>query len=104
MLGHITRLYFMSQYKIAHIREQGIDLIVIPLDSSFGYKSESDQHDIISGLQACASSAGLAGTVVPIWREGSGHRFIAPPNWHPFFKTFSWNDAMRNINKELTCG
>lgn len=94
----------MGRYKIAHIREQGVDLIIIPLDSSFGNKSETDQHEIISALQACASSAGLAGAVVPIWREGSGHRFIAPSNWHPFFKSFSWNDVMRNINKELTCG
>lgn len=60
----------MAQYKLAHIREQGVDLIIIPLDSSFGYKSETDQHDIISSLQACARSAGLAGTVVPIWEEG----------------------------------
>jgi hypothetical protein len=103
-LSELARLYFMGLYKIAHIRKQGIDLIIVPLDSSFGNKSEADQHEIISGLQACASSAGLAGAVVPIWRDGNGHRFIAPPNWHPFFKTFSWNDVMRNINKELTCG
>lgn len=94
----------MSRFKIAHIREQGVDLIIVPLESSFGYKSNREQNEIIVGLQACASSAGLAGTVVPVWREGSSHKFIAPYNWHPFFKTFGWNDILRNINKELTCG
>lgn len=94
----------MSTFKIAHIKEQGIDLIIIPLESSFGHKQDSDQAEIIESLQACAISAGIAGKVVPVWREGSSHRFIAPPNWHPFFKSFGWNQIIANINKELTCG
>lgn len=94
----------MATFKIAHIRQQGVDLIVVPLEPSFGHKSDHEQSEIIASLQVCATSAGLAGKVVPVWREGSGHRFIAPPNWHPFFKSFGWNDVMGNINKELTCG
>ncbi len=68
----------MTTFKIAHIREQGIDLIIAPLDSTFGSKSKNDQNEIIASLQACASSAGLAGTVVPVWRMDNSHRFIAP--------------------------
>jgi hypothetical protein len=79
-------------------------MIIVPLDSSFGYKGESEQHEFITALQFCARSAGLAGTVVPIWREGSGHRFIAPPNWHNFFRKFPYNAIIANLNKELTCG
>ena len=94
----------MNQFKVAHIREQGIDLIIVPLDSSFGSKSSSDQNDTIAALERCAHAAGLAGTVVPVWRSGSSHRFICPSNWTPFFKSFSWNSIMGNINKELTCG
>jgi hypothetical protein len=94
----------MAKFKIAHIRQQGIDLIIVPLESSFGHKSDQDQSETIASLQLYARSAGLAGTVVPIWREGGGHRFIAPPNWHAFFKSLGWNDVMANINKELTCG
>lgn len=93
----------MANFKVAHIREQGVDLIIAPLEPSFGRKSDADQQEIISLLQICASSAGLAGTVVPVWREGSGHRFIAPSRWHAFFKSFGWNDIVLNINKELTC-
>jgi len=94
----------MAKFKIAHIREQGIDLIIVPLESSFGNKTQREQSEIIASLQVCASSAGLAGTVVPVWREGNSHKFIAPPNWHPFFKSLGWNQIMANINKELTCG
>lgn len=94
----------MAQYKIAHINEQGQDMIIIPLDSSFGAKSSADQHAIIDSLQACAQSARLAGTVVPVWRTGSQVRSIAPTPWHPFFRTISWNYIIRNLNKTLTCG
>lgn len=93
----------MANFKVAHIREQGVDLIIVPLESSFGRKSDADQNEIIESLQMCANSAGLAGTVIPVWREGSGHRFIAPNNWHAFFRSCGWNDIIRNLNKELTC-
>lgn len=94
----------MAQFKIAHIREQGVDIIVVPLDSSFGYKSRSDQDGFIEALQVCARSAGLAGGVVPVWLEGSTRRWICPPNWTPFFQTFEWNDILASLNKELSCG
>jgi hypothetical protein len=94
----------MNKFKVAYFKEQGVTLIVIPLAQSFGSKSTSDQNDTIAALERCAHSAGLAGTVVPVWRSGSSHRFICPPNWTPFFKTFTWNQIMANINKELTCG
>lgn len=94
----------MNKFKIAHIREQGVDLVIVPLDSSFGRKTQEAQNEAIDSLQACASNAGLAGTVVPVWQDGSRTRFIAPPSWHPFFKGLSWHAIHANINKELTCG
>lgn len=94
----------MSEYKIAHIHEQGQDLIIIPLESSFGSKSEADQSDVIDALQECATSAGLAGAVIPVWRSGGSVHFIGPPPWHPYLKSLTWNAIMRNINKRLTCG
>ena len=95
----------MAKYKVAHIREQGIDLIVAPLDSSFNSRTSQDQQDFIAMLQACATSAGLAGVVVPIWMSGSSVKFIAPPNWHPFFKSPGiYQRVIASINKELTCG
>lgn len=37
----------MATFKVAHIREQGVDSIL--------------------ELQACATAAGLAGGIVPVW-------------------------------------
>ena len=95
----------MVKYKIAHIREQGIDLIIAPLDSSFEHRTSQEQQEFISALQICATSTGLAGAVIPIWQYGNSVRFIAPPNWHPFFKSPGiYQRVIASINKELTCG
>lgn len=94
----------MKRFKIAHFREQGVDIIVVPLDPSFGAKPQSQQQDTIDWLQSCAESAGLAGTVVPVWRSGRGHQFIAPTAWHKFFQSFTWDLIELSINKELSCG
>lgn len=92
----------MPRFDVAHIREQGVDLVIIPLDRTFGQKSENDKDSIVSELQVRASSAGLAGTVVPVWDSGGGRMaFISPRNWHPFFKSLNLQFIAVNINREL---
>ena len=92
----------MARFKVAHIREQGVDLIIVPLDSAFGNKTSNDQSSIIADLQSNATGAGLAGTVVPVWDAGGGRmKFIAPPNWHAFFRTTNLQWVAANINKEI---
>ncbi len=92
----------MPSFKCAHVREQGINLIIVPVNSSFGHKSDADQHETIEAMQNAATSAGLAGTVVPIWNIGNRTVFISPPNWHPFFKSINWNDVLASVNKEIS--
>lgn len=92
----------MPRFKVAHIREQGVDLIIIPLESSFGRKIASEQQEIIAEIQIHARSAGLAGTVVPVWDSGGGRMsFVAPSNWHPFFQGLNLHSVACNINKEI---
>lgn len=92
----------MPRFKVAHIKEQNVDLIIIPLDETFGNKNSQDQHGIIQELQARATAAGLAGTVVPVWDSGGGRMaFIAPPNWHPFFGGLDLAWVATNINREI---
>jgi hypothetical protein len=92
----------MPRFKVAHIREQGIDLIVVPLESAFGNKTLQDRQDIVTDLQAHASAAGLAGTVVPVWDAGRGRMgCVAPPNWHPYFNGLSLMQISANINREI---
>ena len=94
----------METFDVAHIRQQGVDLIIIPVKSTFGTQIPQEQQRICSYLQRAATSAGLAGTVVPVWDSGFGRMsFWAPRNWHPFFKSIDLNFVGMNINRKLTC-
>lgn len=95
----------MARFEVAHLREQGQDIIIVVVDRSFGYKSNAEQNQIRASIQACATSAGLAGTVVPVWDNGGGRMaFLAPRPWAPFFQSMTLADVAANINRELTCG
>jgi hypothetical protein len=95
----------MEQFQVAHIKVQSVDLIIVFVNPALGYRSAFEQQQVVAALQACASSAGLAGNVVPVWRDGAGRlNFIAPPNQHPFFKSVTFEYLAANINKTLTCG
>jgi hypothetical protein len=92
----------MPNFQVAHVRQQGVDLIIVPLESSFGNRTPEDQRQIILELQTRSQTAGLAGTVVPVWDTGGGRMaFIAPQQWHPFFKSLSLQGVFANINKNL---
>lgn len=93
----------MPSFRIAHIREQGVDLIIVPLEAAFGSRTQLAQQEATSELQRAAISAGLAGTVVPVW-SGSGGRmnFLAPRNFHRFFASISLQWVMAHINRELS--
>ena len=80
----------MPSFNIAHIHEQGVDIIIAPLESSFGYKTSTEQHKIQQELQRRASSAGLAGILVPVWEDSSGHLIsLAPHNWGGFLRALT---------------
>ncbi|WP_343716784.1 hypothetical protein [Inquilinus sp.] len=92
----------MPDLKVAHVRQQGVDLIIAPLDRQFGYKTREAQQEIIDEIQLHSRSAGLAGTVVPVWDGGGGQMaFIAPRNWHAFFRSLNLRAVWANVNREL---
>jgi hypothetical protein len=92
----------MPSFKAAHVREQGVDLVIAAVDSSFGQLSDDEKLKAIVQMQLAANQVGLAGTVVPIWKIGNRTVFIAPPNWHPFFKTLPWEQLLANLNVEVS--
>src|SRR5258708_37252512 len=57
----------MPRFKVAHLREQGGDLVIIPLESSFGNKSSDEQHQIMQEFQAHSRAAGQAAWVRCSW-------------------------------------
>jgi hypothetical protein len=91
----------MPRFKIAHVREQGVDMIIVPLDDAFEHRSSAEQQQTIQSLQERARAAGLAGTIVPVWDRSGQMRFIAPPRWHPFFQSLSLAFVYSAINREL---
>lgn len=92
----------MPHIKVAHLRQQGQDMIVVPLDDDFGQKPGNEQRNAIAELQIRSRRAGLKGTVVPVWDNGGRMAFIAPQPWHPFFSSLDLSTVWANLNKELS--
>lgn len=93
----------MPRLKVAHLHEQGQDMIIVPLGRTFGSQSRHDQRAAIAEIQVRANAAGLAGTVVPVWDGGGGRMaFIAPPQWVPFFRSSDLRAIAMNLNRELS--
>jgi hypothetical protein len=92
----------MPNFKVAHVRQSGVDIIIIPVDLSYATKEPADQQEVMDDLQNRARAAGLAGGVVPVWDIGAGRMgFRAPVRWHPFFKSIDLEWVWANVNREL---
>ena len=94
----------MQKFKVAHIREQGQDMIIVFVNAQVGTWSDERREQLSEQLQICANSANLAGLVVLMWQTPLGHsKFSAPKQWHTFLQSVSYQMLAGNINKELTC-
>jgi hypothetical protein len=91
------------QFDVAHVREQGQDMIVFPLNSQIQYRSDQERGQMMYALQRCASSARLGGTVVMMWEANGRTMFMAPRQWHGFFSSVDMLWVAKNVNKKLTC-
>ena len=87
----------MQTFDVAHLYEQGQNIIMVLV----GQQPTNRQ---CNALQMYASRAGLAGTVVPVWPQSfGGFGYLAPIQWHPYFRSLSWEDILMNVNRQLTC-
>lgn len=93
----------MTAFDVAHVREQGQDVIIVPMKSDFGWKTPTDQANIERALAAAAHQAGLAGQVVTVWDAGGSRMgFRGPPQWRSFLASLSLAFVAANINKRIT--
>lgn len=92
----------MPQLKIAHIREQGQDMILVPVNESFGRRSTQEQRDTMAQIQAVAASAGLRGSVAVLWSNAGRSYFMGPQPWHPFLRSVSLGWVAGQVNRELS--
>ena len=50
-----------------------------------------------------AARAGLAGDIVPVWRDSCGRTsFIAPPQQRPFFQCLNYDQLFAQVNRTIT--
>lgn len=89
----------MERFKVAHIREQGVDLIIVFVNRSVAHRLDSEKAQLRGELQMCASSADLRGSVVLVWEGG----FYADRRFHAFFRSAPYATLVANINRDLTC-
>lgn len=92
----------MPKFKVAHLREQGQNMLLFPLDSSFHGKTDEQQSAVVSELEARAHAAGLAGRAAVFWEYGGRGYFRGPPQWQPFLRSISLGWVMRQVNRELS--
>jgi hypothetical protein len=93
----------MPKYKVAHINEQGEDMIIFPLNAKFGRISVADQNKQLRTLQVRATAAGLAGKAVAVWDSGDGRMgFLGPRQWDAFLRSLNLRYVMLILNKEVS--
>jgi hypothetical protein len=92
----------MPSYDIAYVRELGQNMILIPLDSSFGHKPEAAQNSFLFEFEKRAHNAGLRGQAAAVWETGGRTETRGPRNWAGFLGSLSMALVLRNVNKKLS--
>ena len=92
----------MSSVKVAHLREQGQDMLLFPLSDLFGSKSGSEQNSILAELERRAHRAGLAGKAAAFWETGGRTYFRGPRPWFSFLQSISFATVWANVNREIS--
>ena len=92
----------MPTFQVAHLRRDGQDVIIVPVDRSFGQRSPAEQARLQEAVQRSAAAARIPGCVVPVWEDASGRMaFRAPPPWHEFLKTIDMVYVATALNRKL---
>jgi hypothetical protein len=93
----------MPTFQVAHLRHDGRELIIVPVDRSFGKRSPAEQARIQEAFQRSAAAVDMAGVVVPVWEDSTGRMaFRAPPPWHDFLKSIDMIYVATALNRSLS--
>ena len=92
----------MPKFSVAHLREQGQDMLLFPLDSAFHQRTDEQQSAVVHQLETRAHSAGLAGGAVVVWEHGGRGYFRGPRQWHTFLRGISLRWVMAQVNREIS--
>jgi hypothetical protein len=92
-----------TQFEVAHIQEQGQDIIIVIVSPSFHSQDADTQMQIYTEIEACARSAQLGGGLVLVYNQGLRFAFYGPRLWHSFFQSVDKDWVASRINGKLTC-
>jgi len=95
----------MPTFQVAHLQHGGQDLIIVPVDRSFGKRSPTEQARIQDAFQRSAHVSNIPGVVVPVWDDPTsktGMSFRAPLTWHEFLKTIDMVYVATALNRTLS--
>lgn len=93
----------MPTFQVAHLRRDGQDVIIVPVDRFFGVRSSAEQARIQEAFQRSAAAADMPGVVVLVWEDASGRMaFRAPPPWHAFFESIDMVYVATALNGSLS--
>jgi len=88
-------------YKVAHLREQGKSVIIIPIANANNDLSGVKLNSIKSAFQAHAAKAKLSGDICLVWESNSKFSFLVHDRWRNFCMKLNMNIVKQYINKEL---
>jgi predicted class III extradiol MEMO1 family dioxygenase len=91
----------MGRFQVAHIREQGQDLIVIFVSDAMHYEPDTERSKALLSLQIASRRAGLAGAVVLVWEYAGQMEVFCHTAFHNFFQSVPYQLLAANINKTL---
>jgi hypothetical protein len=93
----------MPTFQVAHLQHNGQDIIIVPVDRTFGKRSPAEQARIQEAFQRSAVCVEMNGVVVPVWEDAAGRMaFRAPPPWHAFLKSIDMVYVATALNRVLS--
>jgi hypothetical protein len=93
----------MPTFQVAQLHQGGLDVIIVPVDRSFGKRSAAEQARIQEAFQRSAIAVEMRGVVVPVWEDASGRMaFRAPPPLHDFLKSIDMVYVATALNRTLS--
>jgi hypothetical protein len=97
------RVVAMPTFQVASLRHEDRDVIIVPVDRSFGKRSPAEQARIQEAFQRSAAASDIPGIVVPVWEDTTGRMaFRAPPPWYEFFKSIDMVYVATALNRSLS--
>ncbi len=95
----------MRSLPVAYFEIQDVWVAVIFLDGEFAAMPPERRQKGHEALRECASRSGMSGSVVTMWKDGSGRKqFISEPAQRPFFESVRYDQLYAQRNRSIECG